>query len=214
MFGLGDRVRVDFHHRSVRGWVVDDVAPSDELKTIKKWLGFGPPPRPAGAAQVGERALVRHVVALPARRRRARGSSRHCRWRRPRPALSVPVPGSTFGTRRDPTRPDDRSTGAHPRRLRRDARARGVAPRPRPDRRLGESTARAPRTAGCPVALERRMGARPRGLARRRGRSRNGARARAEGRRSGHHRRRRRVVSLECGADVGRDERAARALPP
>ncbi len=41
--GLGDRVRVDFHHRSVRAWVVDDVAPSAELKTIKKWLGFGPP---------------------------------------------------------------------------------------------------------------------------------------------------------------------------
>ncbi len=42
--GLGDRVRVDFNHRSVRGWIVEDAAPSDELKTIKKWLGFGPPP--------------------------------------------------------------------------------------------------------------------------------------------------------------------------
>jgi primosomal protein N' len=41
--GLGDRVRVDFNHRSVRGWIVDDAALSDELKTIKKWLGFGPP---------------------------------------------------------------------------------------------------------------------------------------------------------------------------
>ena len=41
--GLGDRVRVDFHNRSVRAWVVDEVAPSDELKTVKKWLGFGPP---------------------------------------------------------------------------------------------------------------------------------------------------------------------------
>ncbi|HWD96206.1 MAG TPA: hypothetical protein VG246_07295 [Acidimicrobiales bacterium] len=41
--GLGDRVRVDFNHRSVRGWIVDDVAASDDLKTIKKWLGFGPP---------------------------------------------------------------------------------------------------------------------------------------------------------------------------
>ncbi len=42
--GLGDRVRVDFNHRSVRGWIVEDAALSDELKTIKKWLGFGPPP--------------------------------------------------------------------------------------------------------------------------------------------------------------------------
>lgn len=42
--GLGDRVRVDFNHRSVRGWVVGDVEPSDGLKTVKKWLGFGPPP--------------------------------------------------------------------------------------------------------------------------------------------------------------------------
>ncbi|MGA7835765.1 MAG: hypothetical protein WCA31_11220, partial [Acidimicrobiales bacterium] len=42
--GLGDRVRVDFHHRSVRAWIVDEVAPTAELKTVKKWLGFGPPP--------------------------------------------------------------------------------------------------------------------------------------------------------------------------
>jgi primosomal protein N' len=42
--GLGDRVRVDFNHRSVRAWVVEEVAPSDELKTVKKWLGYGPPP--------------------------------------------------------------------------------------------------------------------------------------------------------------------------
>jgi primosomal protein N' len=41
--GLGDRVRVDFHNRSVRAWVVDDVPATDDLKTVKKWLGFGPP---------------------------------------------------------------------------------------------------------------------------------------------------------------------------
>jgi primosomal protein N' len=41
--GVGDRVRVDFHNRSVRGWVVDEVTASDDLKTVKKWLGFGPP---------------------------------------------------------------------------------------------------------------------------------------------------------------------------
>jgi primosomal protein N' (replication factor Y) len=42
--GNGDRVRVDFHHRSVRGWVIDDAVFTPELKTVKKWLGFGPPP--------------------------------------------------------------------------------------------------------------------------------------------------------------------------
>jgi primosomal protein N' len=41
---LGDRVRVDFHNRSVRAWVVEDVVATDDLKTVKKWLGFGPPP--------------------------------------------------------------------------------------------------------------------------------------------------------------------------
>ncbi len=41
--GLGDRVRVDFHNRSVRAWVVDEAVPSKDLKTVKKWLGFGPP---------------------------------------------------------------------------------------------------------------------------------------------------------------------------
>ena len=40
---LGDRVRVDFHHRSVRAWVVEDVPATDDLKTVKKWLGLGPP---------------------------------------------------------------------------------------------------------------------------------------------------------------------------
>ncbi|MGH3733230.1 MAG: hypothetical protein ACRDVC_07650 [Acidimicrobiales bacterium] len=40
---VGDRVRVDFNNRSVRAWVVDEVPPHDELKTVKKWLGFGPP---------------------------------------------------------------------------------------------------------------------------------------------------------------------------
>ena len=41
--GLGDRVRVNFHQRSVRGWVVGEVEPSGPLKVISKWLGFGPP---------------------------------------------------------------------------------------------------------------------------------------------------------------------------
>ena len=41
---VGDRVRVDFHNRSVRGWVVDEAPWSEDLKSIKKWLGLGPPP--------------------------------------------------------------------------------------------------------------------------------------------------------------------------
>ena len=41
--GVGDRVRVDFNHRSVRGWVVGEATWSPELKPIVKWLGFGPP---------------------------------------------------------------------------------------------------------------------------------------------------------------------------
>ncbi|MHB8380247.1 MAG: primosomal protein N' family DNA-binding protein [Acidimicrobiales bacterium] len=41
--GVGDRVRVDFNHRSVRGWVIDGAAPAGDLKTVKKWLGYGPP---------------------------------------------------------------------------------------------------------------------------------------------------------------------------
>ena len=42
--GVGDRVRVDFNHRSVRGWVLDDAVVSDDLKPLTKWLGYGPPP--------------------------------------------------------------------------------------------------------------------------------------------------------------------------
>lgn len=43
--GVGDRVRVDLHGRSVRGWVVaTDVADEGrDLKPLKKWAGFGPP---------------------------------------------------------------------------------------------------------------------------------------------------------------------------
>lgn len=40
---LGDRVRVDFNHRSVRAWVVDEASLAPDLKPIGKWLGFGPP---------------------------------------------------------------------------------------------------------------------------------------------------------------------------
>ena len=42
--GVGDRVRVDFNNRSLRGWVTAEVSPSREMKPVKKWLGLGPPP--------------------------------------------------------------------------------------------------------------------------------------------------------------------------
>ncbi len=41
---VGDRVRVDFNHRSLRAWVVEEVPPRRELKPVKKWLGRGPAP--------------------------------------------------------------------------------------------------------------------------------------------------------------------------
>ena len=41
---VGDRVRVDFNNRSVRGWVTSDVEVTRDLKPLVKWLGFGPPP--------------------------------------------------------------------------------------------------------------------------------------------------------------------------
>jgi primosomal protein N' len=41
--GVGDRVRIDFNHRSVRGWITGDAPWSEELKPLTKWLGFGPP---------------------------------------------------------------------------------------------------------------------------------------------------------------------------
>jgi primosomal protein N' (replication factor Y) len=42
--GVGDRVRVDFHHRSVRGWVLAEVDPAQASKPLGRWLGYGPPP--------------------------------------------------------------------------------------------------------------------------------------------------------------------------
>jgi primosomal protein N' len=41
--GLGDRVRVDFNGRSVRGWVTAAADVSADLKPLTKWLGYGPP---------------------------------------------------------------------------------------------------------------------------------------------------------------------------
>jgi primosomal protein N' len=41
---VGDRVRVDFNGRSVRGWVTGAATPSGDLKPLTKWLGYGPPP--------------------------------------------------------------------------------------------------------------------------------------------------------------------------
>ncbi len=42
--GVGDRVRVNFNNRSVRGWVLGEADADRELKPVMKWLGYGPPP--------------------------------------------------------------------------------------------------------------------------------------------------------------------------
>ena len=49
--GVGDRVRVELHGRSVRGWVVAQVTSERELKSVRKWLGYGPPPSMLDLAQ-------------------------------------------------------------------------------------------------------------------------------------------------------------------
>jgi primosomal protein N' (replication factor Y) (superfamily II helicase) len=41
---VGDRVRIDFNHRVVRGWVSEEVPVSEGLKPLSKWLGYGPTP--------------------------------------------------------------------------------------------------------------------------------------------------------------------------
>jgi primosomal protein N' (replication factor Y) len=46
--GVGDRVRVDFNNRSLRGWVTGEVGATREMKPVKKWLGLGPPPEMMG----------------------------------------------------------------------------------------------------------------------------------------------------------------------
>jgi primosomal protein N' (replication factor Y) (superfamily II helicase) len=40
---VGDRVRVDFNGRSVRGWVTGEASAGADLKPLTKWLGYGPP---------------------------------------------------------------------------------------------------------------------------------------------------------------------------
>lgn len=77
---VGDRVRVDLHGRSVRGWVLEtDVADEGhDLKPLKKWAGFGPPPSFFEIARWASRHYVtplsralaaaspdRNVISLP-----------------------------------------------------------------------------------------------------------------------------------------------------
>lgn len=40
---VGDRVRVNLHGRSVRGWISAFVDPERDLKAVTTWLGHGPP---------------------------------------------------------------------------------------------------------------------------------------------------------------------------
>ena len=44
---VGTRVRVPLHGRTVRGWVVEDdvrAPPGVDVRPLKSWLGWGPPP--------------------------------------------------------------------------------------------------------------------------------------------------------------------------
>jgi primosomal protein N' (replication factor Y) (superfamily II helicase) len=43
LVSVGDRVRVDFNHRSVRGWVIAEVDADQAVKPVGRWLGYGPP---------------------------------------------------------------------------------------------------------------------------------------------------------------------------
>lgn len=52
---VGDRVRVDFNHRSLRGWVIEDVVATRETKPVKKWLGLGPPATMVGLLEWASR---------------------------------------------------------------------------------------------------------------------------------------------------------------
>jgi len=72
--GVGDRVRVDLHGRSVRGWVIAGDVPDEgrDLKPLKKWAGFGPPaslfPLAEWAAQHYVTPLSRALAAASAER--------------------------------------------------------------------------------------------------------------------------------------------------
>ena len=70
--GVGDRVRVNFNNRSVRGWVLGEVDAERELKPIMKWLGYGPPPTLLGllewASQRWFSPLSRFLISSSPRR--------------------------------------------------------------------------------------------------------------------------------------------------
>jgi len=53
--GVGDRVRVDFNNRSLRGWVTGEVAATREMKPVRKWLGLGPAPEMMGLLEWASR---------------------------------------------------------------------------------------------------------------------------------------------------------------
>ncbi len=67
---VGARVRVELHGRRVGGWVVeDDVTPPEgvELRPLKAWSGWGPPPSVVDLADVGRLALGRADLVLSRR---------------------------------------------------------------------------------------------------------------------------------------------------
>lgn len=76
MVGIGDRVRINFHNRSVRAWVVDEGEFTPELKPLTKWQGYGPPssmlPLLAWASRRWSAPLARFLLAAsPAKQYKA-----------------------------------------------------------------------------------------------------------------------------------------------
>ena len=85
--GVGDRLRVDFHGRSVRGWVLEEVPDAPELNTVKSWLGYGPPP---AMAPLFEWAARRWCAPLASFYRSASDVRLHKSLPTPPAALAVP----------------------------------------------------------------------------------------------------------------------------
>jgi primosomal protein N' (replication factor Y) len=114
--GLGTRLRVPLHGRSVRAWVVDaDAAPLDgvDLLPATSWLGWGPPPavvslarwaawRWAGPESFFLRVASPATVVRTLPRRPTTGTVSPPKMSEPRPWRDVVAPGVTAMVRLPP----------------------------------------------------------------------------------------------------------------
>jgi len=210
---VGDRVRVDFNGRSVRGWVTGEASVSADLKPLAKWLGYGPPatllallswaaerwysPLSRFLLSTSPKRLITELPVAPSANALAAAVLTACQR----------------SNRRLGSRSDDGPPAPRPRGLRSNSRERGFAVGTRAHRSMGRSTAWSTGT----TRLRRRVGGRSVGpyacrLARRGRCSRHGARAGSQGLRCRDRRRRRRGLPQHGRADVGRRNDASRAL--